>query len=133
MGLAILPVSTTVDLDRAKAHLNFDDDDTEDDVELQAMLDAATEWVATQVSDLTPAPVRLAIMELLRHFWDSQRGPAGGPLDEDTGETFSLGLLGFSIPNRVKELLAPYVTGRSIPAPASSFPDALDWPDPVVW
>lgn len=117
----------TILLQDAKDHLNIENDD--DDTELTFFVDAANAWVATQVSDTTPKPVQLATRELVRHWWDSQRGPAAGPLDVD-GE-FSLGALGFAIPTRVKEMLGPYLTSTTTAAPVGSFPDALDWPDDV--
>lgn len=120
-----------VDLTKAKLHLNIDAADTSDDTELTFFVQAANEWIATQVDDVTPTPVQLATLELIRHWWDSQRGPATQVDDEG----FSLGLLGFAIPTRVKELLGPYLSGSgSAPAaPAGSFPDALPWPDAVCW
>lgn len=115
-----------VTLEQARTHLNFDADETGDDTELQFMVDAANEWVATQITDVTPKPVQLGTLELVRHFWDTQRGAFGNPLDNE-GE-FSMGLLGFSVPNRVKELLAPFLDAGT-PAALGSFPDAEDWPD----
>lgn len=120
-----------VDLAEAKQHLNIDDDIDDDEVEF--FVDAANEWVATQVdaADLTARPVQLATRELIRHWWDaSQRGP-GSVVDAEDG--FSLGLLGFAIPTRVKEILGPYLSGTATApaAPVGAFPDPLAWPDPV--
>lgn len=119
-----LPIASTsgVDLDDLKLHLNITG--TDDDTELQDTLEVAEAWVATQVSDTTAAPVRRAIMELARHLWETQRGPAAGPLDEDG----SLGTFGFAIPNRVSELLRPYLPAS---APTGSFPDARQFPDQI--
>lgn len=124
------PGSGSIGLADAKRHLNIDEDDDTDDEEIDFFVAVANEWIATQVTDTTPAPVRNATLELVRHLWDSQRGPAALDLDADG---FSLGLLGFAIPTRVKELLGPYLTGTAPPAATGSFPDAADWPDPVCW
>lgn len=116
-----------VDLTQTKTHLNITDDDEDD--ELEFFVDAANEWVATQVDDedLTKYSVQMGTLELIRHWWESQRGPAASEVLEDG----SLGLLGFAIPNRVKELLGPWLTGSAPAAAVGSFPDAADWPDPV--
>lgn len=116
-----------VTLEQARLHLQFDPTDTDEDDELQFFIDAANEWVEQAVTDTTPTPVQLGTLELLRHWWESQRGPANLDLDPDSG----LGLRGFSIPNRVRELLAPWATGTSTGAPVGSFPDAPSWPDSV--
>jgi hypothetical protein len=53
-----------------------------------------------------PADLLLAVKELVRHLWESQRGTgtrAAGPFDSSsTGPAFML-------PNRVAELLAPHM------------------------
>lgn len=122
-----------VDLTQAKVHLNIDLTDTTDDAELQFFVDAANEWIATQVAaaDLTAKPVQLGTLELVRHWWDSQRGPAGGVLDDS--ENWHLGLLGFAIPTRVRELIGPYRSSASTAAATGSFPDAPTWPDSARW
>lgn len=117
-----------VTVTEAKAYLNLDDD--EDDAELDLFVGAANQWVAKHVPavELDAYPVRLGTLELIRHFWDSQRAPADGFPGDDDGAGRGLGLLGFAIPNRVHEHLAPYVTRV---APTGSFPTAASWPDPV--
>lgn len=127
-----LPISSgsPVTLNEIKAHLNIEADVNDYDDELQFFLDTAAEWIATQVSDVTPAPVQYATGELVRHMWDTQRGPAAVDLDD---ESTGLGVLGFGIPNRVTEMLAPYLSSIAGLAPVGSFPDAADWPDPVCW
>lgn len=119
----------SAELDAVKKHLTIDLDDTDDDEELQFWLDVATEWMGTQVSDLTPSPVQGAIRVLVAHLWDTQRGPAGTPLDDNELETVSG--YSFAIPNRVKELIAPYMKSRTASAPVGSFPPAASWPDAV--
>jgi len=47
-----------------------------------------------------PAPIRTAVLELVRHLWRPQLGTAARPA-EDNGP-------GYLIPNRVRELLDPY-------------------------
>jgi hypothetical protein len=47
-----------------------------------------------------PAPIRTAVLELVRHLWRPQLGTAARPSDD--------GAPGYLIPNRVRELLAPY-------------------------
>lgn len=117
-----------VDLDQTRLHLNYDDPtDTDDDAELEFFIAAANEWVAEKVSDTTPTPVQLGTLELIRHWWETQRGPAAGDLDPDGG----LGIRGFSIPTRVTELLQPWLTGTATGSPVYSFPDAATWPDAV--
>lgn len=122
----------TITLDEALAQLNYDEvpDDTS---ELELFIDAANEWVATRVSDTSPAPVHLATLLLLDHLWATQRGASSTPVDEELGTPVSFG---FAIPNRVLELLAPYMTdglGARPAQPSYSFPDAVAYPDPVEW
>lgn len=114
-------------LQQVKTHLNIDNSDTTHDVELQMFLEAAEEWVATKVADTTPKPVQLAILFLVAHLWDPQRGPVAAPLD-DVNQPIAAGF-GFAIPNRVRELLDPYMTAAS--TPRYSFPDARCYPDPI--
>ena len=47
-----------------------------------------------------PAPIRTAVLELVRHLWRPQLGAASRPSDD--------GAPGYLIPNRVRELLDPY-------------------------
>jgi len=126
-----LPTDTDqVTLSLARRHLNFDDDEHTDDAELGFFLIAANEWMAAAVTDLTPAPVLLGTLELIRHWWETQRGPGfdGTLSDDGTG----LGLRGFAIPNRVRELISPWAAPAATGAPLGSFPDAPRWPD-AVW
>lgn len=104
-------------------HLNLLDDSDDLD-ELIVYVAAGNEWIATRVADTTPAPVRLATLELIRHLWDSQRGPQSTPLSGDDIVTASG--VGYAVPNRVLELLGPY---RRKAKPTFSFPDAQPWPD----
>jgi hypothetical protein len=54
-----------------------------------------------------PAAIRLAVLVIAEHLWETQRGAAPvGPLSGD--DTFPTPGLGFAIPNRALELLAPY-------------------------
>lgn len=58
-----------------------------------------------------PAPVSLAILVVAAHLWETQRGIAPTPLQlqqPDVGEAFAPGI-GYAIPNRARELLAPYI------------------------
>lgn len=48
-----------------------------------------------------PAPIRTAVLELVRHLWRPQRGTATRPVDDSPAP-------GYLIPNRVRELLDPY-------------------------
>lgn len=53
-----------------------------------------------------PADLMLAVKELVRHLWESQRGPARFPaLDDPAMPTGA----GFLFPYRVQELLAPHM------------------------
>lgn len=123
-----------ITLAQAKLHLNIDATDTTDDDELQFFVDAANEWIATQVgsADLAAKPVELATRELVRHWWAmSQLGPMDVPEPGD-----DIGLIGLRVPPFVHEMLGPYLTGNasaSPPAPVGSFPAAASWPDPVCW
>lgn len=104
-----------------------------DVAEITLYMDAANEWVATRVSDTSPAPVKVATLILLDHLWETQRGPSSNPVDDETGTPYTFG---FAIPNRVLELLAPYMNAGTGAKPASasySFPDAVAYPDPVEW
>jgi len=121
----------TITFDEALSQLNMES--PEDPAELELYVDAANEWVATRVSDTSPAPVRLATLMLLDHLWETQRGPASNPVDDELGTP---GTFGFAVPNRVLELLAPYMsagTGTKPAASTFSFPDAVGHPDPVEW
>lgn len=51
-----------------------------------------------------PADLRQAVLELIRHLWSTQRGQQGRTR---TGDEFVAGQ-GYSLPNRVLELIAPY-------------------------
>lgn len=121
----------TITFDEALSQLNMES--PEDPAELELYVDAANEWVATRVSDTSPAPVRLATLMLLDHLWETQRGPASNPVDDELGTP---GTFGFAVPNRVLELLAPYMSSGIGAKPAVStfsFPDAVGHPDPVEW
>jgi uncharacterized phiE125 gp8 family phage protein len=58
----------------------------------------------------TPSLVKQATKETLRHLWKTQRGTLGGrkPLDGDAPSA------GFSLPNRVIELLEPHTFNGGI-------------------
>lgn len=103
-----------------------------DPTELTLYVAAANEWIATRVADTSPAPVRLATLMLVDHLWSTQRGPIGvSPLDD---ELSSPSLAGFAIPNRVMELIRPFMVagGGLPPGPVGVFPEAECWPDPSV-
>jgi hypothetical protein len=58
--------------------------------------------------DDLPAAIRLACLIVAEHLWETQRGAAPvGPFAAD--DSFSTPGLGYAIPNRARELLAPYV------------------------
>jgi uncharacterized phiE125 gp8 family phage protein len=58
-------------------------------------------WGATP--DDVPADLKLAVLELVRHFWETQRGES-----RTRGQAEERGP-GFTFPNRVEELLEPFV------------------------
>jgi hypothetical protein len=59
-----------------------------------------------------PAAVRLAVLIIAAHLWETQRGSAPvGPLSTDDGTVSGLG---FAIPNRARELLAPFAYGPRV-------------------
>ena len=61
-------------------------------------------------SESTPAAVRLAILIIAAHLWETQRGIAPSPLAVQQGEDFGTTPgLGYAIPNRARDLLAAYV------------------------
>lgn len=61
----------------------------------------------TSGRDDLPAAIRLAVLVIAEHLWETQRGSAPvGPLAGD--DMFPTPGLGFAIPNRALELLAPY-------------------------
>lgn len=109
------PFTTSVSVDDVRRHLQDDEAELDED-ELGFFLDTASEWVAKKVPSLSPNPVRMAILNLVEHLWDTQRGPAAGPLDP---ETLTRPGAGYAIPNRVAQMIAPYMTGS---APRGSFP-----------
>lgn len=56
---------------------------------------------------VVPADLRQAVLVLTKHLWDTQRGNMGrGPR---SGEDYQPGV-GFTFPNRVNELVAPYLS-----------------------
>lgn len=116
-----------ITLAEALRQLNIDEVPA-DTTELDLYVAAANEWVEERVTDTSPAPVKLATLMLLDHLWETQRGPSATPLDVDTGAPTGLG---YAVPNRVLELLGPYMTTAA--QPTGSFPDAVAWPDPVEW
>lgn len=118
----------SITLAEAKTQLNIDVNAVDDDAELTLYVAAANEWIATRVADTSPSPVKLAALFLVDHWWTSQRGPVGTPISEES--VFVEGR-GFAIPNRVLEILGPYITARA--TPSYSFPDAVAYPDPVEW
>jgi hypothetical protein len=119
-----------VTVGEALRQLNLDDD-LDDIVELKLYVDAANEWIATKVSDTSPSSVKLAALFLIDHLWDSQRGLASqGP---GSDELIVVSSKSYAIPNRVLELLGPYLNSAATSAPQGSFPDACDWPDPSSW
>ena len=116
----------SITVTEAEDQLNITDSDSDD--ELTLYVAAANEWIATRVADTSPTPVKLAALFLVDHWWTSQRGPVGTPISD---ETVFVDGRGFAIPNRVLELLGPYITARA--TPTYSFPDAVAFPDPVEW
>lgn len=114
----------------ADAKLQLNKTTNDDDVELQFYVDAANEWIANEVADDDTFTSKLATRMLVEHWWRTQRGPAGGPLD-DSGDG-SAGGRDFwrSIPPNVKELLQSRAAEAA--TPRYSFPDAGGWPDPVA-
>ena len=113
-----------ITIDDAKAHLNKTTDD--DDVELLFFVNAANEWMAAEVGDTTSYTVQLATRMLVAHWWETQRGPAGNPIDGDDAERRGSW---FSIPNKVRELLqSKHSTATT---PRYDFPDVAGWPDQV--
>lgn len=56
-----------------------------------------------------PANLRLAVLELVRHFWDTQRGPSRRPgsTASDSASNTVPGAA-YLLPFRVEQLLAPY-------------------------
>ena len=113
----------------AKLELNIDVGDISEDDELELYVDAANEWVASKVEDTTTARAQLATRMLVAHLWETQRGPASSPLDDDG--TLIRGA-GYAVPNRVKELLGLASDMALRLSPSASFPDAGEWPDPIA-
>lgn len=127
-GVTTDPFIDPLSLDAAKAHLNAEDSD--DDAEIAWYLSVAIDWVTKKVSDITPTPVKMAILEVVRHLYDTQRGPGATPLDPDGGGDAAIGSFDFLTVPRVRELLGPYLLQ---PTPVGSFPDARVWPDQIEW
>jgi hypothetical protein len=63
--------------------------------------------------DPVPAAIELAILYTVQHAWESQRGSIPVPFQSGADETFTMSR-GFFMPNRAKELLAPYRAGPAI-------------------
>lgn len=51
-----------------------------------------------------PEDLRRAVLEMVAHLWETQRGQQRGPR---SGDDYTPGI-GYSLPNRVKELTGPY-------------------------
>lgn len=70
--------------------------------------------------DPLPADLRMAVLEFVRHMWKTQRGNAnvGGARGDILGvngePTTAAGMSSYSLPNRVKELLAPFMSTSQI-------------------
>lgn len=119
-----------ITLEDAKTQLNIPLMDTSDDAELTFYVNAANEWIEAEVGAVDAAlyTSQLATRMLVAHWWDTQRGPAGGnPLDSD--EAGSRGVW-FSIPNKVRELLRSKQATAT--TPQYEFPASASWPDPVA-
>ena len=60
--------------------------------------------------DPVPADLKLAVLELVRHFWDTQRGPTARP-GSTASETTANSVPGaaYLLPFRVSELLKPHM------------------------
>lgn len=114
----------SVTVEDATTFLNLTAEGDIADVELY--VDAANGWIAQTVTDTATAAVELATLFLIQHWWrQSQLGPAAFVPD---GELVVIGSVGYAIPNRVRELIGPYLARYS---PTGEFPDAVAWPDPV--
>lgn len=118
----------SVTLQEALDQLN--DDQSDNLVEVSLYVDAANEWIEARVSDTSPAPVRLATLFLIEHWWQSQRGPASAPFED--GDPIVFNGRSYAIPNRVLEILGPYLLDDTT-TPQFSFPDAVAFPDPAEW
>lgn len=78
-------------------------------------------WGTTQLTatystggGVAPAAVELATLIIVGHLWETQRGTSPSALTlqgEDAGPTFGAG---YAIPNRAKDLLAPYLRSGQI-------------------
>lgn len=119
-------MATVITVADAFRQLNLDYS-VDDQVEVQVYIDAVNSWISTVVSDTSPAHVKLAALFLIDHLWQSQRGPTGTPLSD---ESIDVAGVGYAIPNRVLELLGPTLAAAT---PRGSFPSATGWPDPVEW
>lgn len=80
-----------------------------------AAIGYAGPWVVTYVVGRTVIPrgITRAVLVIVGHLWELQRGPVDLALSGDS-ETFPVGA-GYAIPNRARELLAPW---RRIPSVA---------------
>jgi len=72
--------------------------------------------VTYPVDSVQPASVLLATLIIAAHLWETQRGtsPSALALQGDVDPSAFAGGSGFAIPNRARELLAPYVRSSSI-------------------
>ncbi len=60
-----------------------------------------------------PAAIELAMLYTVQHAYESQRGAVPVPFQSGADETFTVSR-GFYMPNRAKELLAPYRRGMRV-------------------
>lgn len=130
IGIVTTPGSGVVTVAEAKVELNIASSDATYDTELPWYVDASNVWIASKVADTTPAPVKLATLFLIKHWWNTQKEPQTAPTPD--GDVVVIAGRGFAIPNAVKEMLGPYLS-TSGSVPSYSFPDAVAWPDPVEW
>jgi hypothetical protein len=68
-----------------------------------AWLDYDVVYVAGWADDSLPADLKLAVLEMLRHLWTSQRGGTTRPGAQQDSTT-----PGYLIPNMVASLIEPY-------------------------
>lgn len=66
--------------------------------------------------DVLPAAIRLAVLIIAAHLWETQRVPGAGPARapgfggaDGIPDMGGSGGMGFAIPNRAQELLQPYM------------------------
>lgn len=118
-GLRLLPVLSLTSITPAGGTaMNLTDVRVEHDSGLVSFIGGRGSWTASEYTvvyqagrDPVPADLLMAVRELVRHFWSTQRGPTRRP-GASPSDALANTIPGaaYALPIRVSQLLAPYQT-----------------------